>query len=63
MIDEPSFPDFFLFLLLLLEGWLGVCICMYLGRSKLQRNPCPGYDTELAKPTKNGEEKLRALGG
>jgi hypothetical protein len=39
-----------------------VCV-VYLGRSKLQRDPCPGYDTELAEPTKNGEEKLRALGG
>ena len=36
---------------------------MYLGRSKLQRDPCPGYDTELAEATKDGEEKLRALGG
>jgi hypothetical protein len=41
----------------LLRAW------MYLGWSNLQRNPCPGYDAELAEATKNGEEKLRALGG
>lgn len=54
--------SFFLFLLLLLLCYWRAGY-MYLGRSKLQRNPCPGDDTELAKPTKNGEEKLRALGG
>ena len=36
---------------------------MYLGRSNLQRNPSPGYDTDLAEATKDGEEKLRAPGG